>query len=138
MDPTTLVKEQIDFGALFVERLPKEGFDVSAAFWLKLTENGQWYFYVVSPLREVDAARARGLLRTTFQEMPRPLWIYPFGVRLLGPSAPLARGALELYKQGPQEFPMIYRGIRVGDTSVEGGYFYPAPATPQPAGASAS
>ena len=131
MDPTTLVKEQIDFGAQFVERLPKEGFEVMGAFWLKLCENGQWYFYVVSPLREVDSGRARGLLRAVFQLMPRPLWIDPFAVKLLGPSDPLAKGALELYKRGPQEFPMIYRGIRVGNTSVEGGYFYPVPSVPQ-------
>ena len=137
MDPTTLVKEQIDFGALFVERLPKAGLDVMAAFWLKLTENGQWYFYVVSPLKDVDSRQARGLLRAVFQQMPRPLWIDEFGIRLLGPSDPMARGALELYKQGPQEFPMIYRGNWLGNKSIEGGYLYPAP-TPQPQPASAS
>ena len=131
MDPTTLVKEQIDFGAQFVERLPKEGVETLAAFWIKLSEDGRWYFYVVSPLKEEDPGHAGGRLVRLMRQMPRPLWIDPFGVKLLGPSDPLAKGALELYKRGPQEFPMIYREIRLGNRSIEGGYFYPAPAAPE-------
>jgi hypothetical protein len=131
MDPTTLVKEQIDYGAQFVERLPKEGIEVLAAFWVKLAENGRWYFYVVSPVEEEDPRHAGGRLVRLARQMPRPYWIDPFDVNLLGPSDPLARGALELYKRGPQEFPMIYREGWMGNKSIEGGYFYPAPAAPE-------
>lgn len=137
MDPTTLVKEQIDFGAQFVERLPKEGVKCLGAFWIKLAEDGRWYFYVVSPLKEEDPGHAGGRLVRLMRQMPRPLWIDPFDVKLLGPSEPLAQGALGLYKQGPQEFPMIYRGYSLGNRSIEGAYLYPVPAAPepQPAGA---
>lgn len=127
MDPTTLVKEQIDYGAQFVERLPQEGFAVLGAFWIKLAEDGRWHFYVVSPAEEEDPAHAGGRLVRLARQMPRPYWIEPTAVELLGPSEPLAKGALEFYKQGPQEFPMIYRGIWLGNRAIEGGYFYAAP-----------
>jgi hypothetical protein len=49
VDTTALVKDMIEDGRLVIEQLVRDGFDLATAFWLKKAENGQWYFYVVSP-----------------------------------------------------------------------------------------
>lgn len=133
-----MVKEQIDFGARFIEELPKHGVEVVAAFWIKPAEKGRWYFYIVSPSKDEDLAHAGGRLVRLARLMPRPHWIDPFDVNLLGPSEALAQGALALYKRDPLEFPMICRDNWLGNRSIDGGYFYPVPSVSQkqPAGAS--
>jgi hypothetical protein len=45
MDQGPLVTEQIDAGARFVREFAKQR-PVQAAFWLKGTEDNQWFLYV--------------------------------------------------------------------------------------------
>ena len=52
MDQSSLVEMQIDDGAKIVEKLRESGFDVVAAWWMKTTEEGQWFLYIAS--KEVD------------------------------------------------------------------------------------
>ena len=47
MDQEPLVIEQIDAGATFLRELAKS-IAVSAAFWLKVSEDSPWYLHVVS------------------------------------------------------------------------------------------
>jgi len=54
VDTTTLVSDLIEDGRRIVEELPQAGFEVTAAFWLKASEDGLWYFYIVSPLAETE------------------------------------------------------------------------------------
>jgi hypothetical protein len=49
MDQDTLIEKQIDDGAKFVDKLSREGVEVTAAFWLKASDDSQWYFYIASP-----------------------------------------------------------------------------------------
>ena len=98
MDTTTLVSDLTENGRRIIEQLPQSGFEVTAALWLKKAEDGQWYFYVVSPLVENEKkSHAYGRLHTLIRQMPEPHWIDPLEVRLIGPSHPIAKDVLAIH-----------------------------------------
>jgi hypothetical protein len=47
MDQTTLVTPEIDAGAELIRRLDRS-VPVRAAFWVKDSDEGQWYLYIAS------------------------------------------------------------------------------------------
>ena len=132
MDQTTLVKEQIDFGEKLIERLPKDGFDVTAAFWLENAENGQWYFYIISTVKDEDYGGSYGRLRPLMRQMPRPYWIDPHEIRLLGTSDRMAKDVLEIYENSARTglHPQLWRGSVLGGMAVDATYFYLIQPTP--------
>jgi len=50
MDTESLVENLIDDGQKLIEEVSQRGFSVTAAFWLKASEDDRWYFYLVSPV----------------------------------------------------------------------------------------
>ena len=131
MDTTTLVSDLIDDGRRIAEQLPHEGFEVTAAFWLKSAEDGQWYFYIVSPVAEPERLNdAYSRLFTLIRRMPQPHWIDPLEVRLIGPSHPMAKDVLAIRSRapGPNASAIRWGGNLLGNVSVEGAYLYPLPA----------
>ena len=132
MDRTTLVSDLTEDGKRIVEQLPQSGFEVTAAFWLKKAEDGQWYFYVVSPLAENEKlSHAYSRLFTLIRQMPEPHWIDPLEVRLIGPSHPIAKDVFAIHNSasGAKGLPIRWGGTQLGNVSVEGAYIYPLPAT---------
>ena len=63
MDQGTLVENRIDEGQRFIDQLVVSGLDVTAAAWVKPTEDGDWRLYVVSKV--VDE---RGLTAIPFNK----------------------------------------------------------------------
>jgi hypothetical protein len=69
MDQIPLVNEQIEDGRKVVQRLTESDIPITAAGWVKESDRGQWYLYLVTPLvGEVGATtpayrriRGRGL-----------------------------------------------------------------------------
>jgi hypothetical protein len=132
VDTTTLVSDLIEDGRRIIEQLPQRGFEVTAAFWLKKAEDGEWRFYVVSPVAEPGRLNhAYAQLFTLIRQMPEPHWIDPLEVRLLRPSHPLAQDVLAIYSRtpGPKASPIRWGGNVLGNVSVDGAYLYPLPAT---------
>lgn len=132
MDTTSLVSELTDDGKRIAEHLPQVGFEVTAAFWLKKAEDGQWYFYIVSPLAESERLNdAYSRLFTLIRRMPEPHWIDPLEVRLIGPSNPIAADVLAIHNRipGASKLATHWGGKKLGNVSVEGAYLYPLPAT---------
>jgi hypothetical protein len=131
VDTTTLVSELIEDGKRTVEQLPQDGFPVTAAFWLKAAEDGEWYFYIVSPVAEQERLNeAYRQLYTLIRRMPEPKWIDPLEVKLIGPSSPMAKDVLAIHNRapGPKNGPIHWGGRVLGNVSVEGAYLYPLPA----------
>jgi hypothetical protein len=131
VDTTTLVSELIEDGKRIVEQLPHDGFEVTAAFWLKAAEDGQWYFYIVSPVAERERLNdAYRRLYTLIRRMPELRWIDPLEVKLIGPSNPIARDVLAIHNRppGPKMGPIHWGGRVLGNVRVEGAYLYPLPA----------
>jgi hypothetical protein len=131
MDTDTLVDKWIDDGRKLVEELPRRGFDVSAAAWLKASENGKWYFYLVSPLVDSEgifnaSMRLHPLVRARAAPVA-PVWIDPMEIRLIGPSHPLARDVLAALSRAPDPrvSPRRWRGTWLGNMSIEAAYLYP-------------
>ncbi len=75
MDTNALVSDGIEDGRRVVEQLPLDGFEVTAGFWLKPAEDGQWRFYVASPAAEsepLNVAYARLITKGIPDSLGRP------------------------------------------------------------------
>ena len=132
MDTDTLVENLIDDGRKLVEELPQRGFDVTAAFWLQASEDGKWYFYIVSPVVDADGlANAYRRLHPLVRAMAQPFWIDPLEIKLVGPNNPIARDVLAIHNPSPRPrvTPIRWDGKKLGNVSIEGAYLYPLPAT---------
>jgi hypothetical protein len=124
MDSDTLLVEcLLGDGQKLVEKLPRRGFDVTTAFWIKPTADGQWYFYIVAPAVESEGIlQAYTRLIPLIRQMPQPFRIDPLEVKLIGPSEPLAQDVLAAHRRapGPREGPFHWPDIWLGNMSVEG------------------
>jgi hypothetical protein len=128
MDTTALVGIFFADGQKLVDQLPREGFEVTTAFWMKKAENGEWYFYIVSP--NVDSERHLrdyGRLHTIIRAMPEPFSINPFEVKLIEPADPIAQDVLRIQQRSPRArvLPGSLGVKRLGNASIEGAYLYP-------------
>lgn len=134
MDQGSLVERQINDGLWIINELSRDGFDVTAAFWLKESENGQWFFYIAS--QDVDRKGLATAYRTVLDTLKRKpdLWIDRFQVKLIGATNPITQDVLAI--RGPQSgIPTRYFGSRLGNVSIEEAFIYgPLPA-PQGVGA---
>src|SRR5947209_3032757 len=131
MDTNTLVEKMIDDGQKLVEELPQRGFEVTAAFWIKVNEDEQWYFYIVSPAVDTEGpAQAYGRLHTLIRQMPQPFWIDPLEVKLIEPDDPIARDVLAIHGRSPgaRVSPIRWGGKKLGNVNIEGALLYPLPA----------
>jgi len=131
MDTTSLVNDLIEDGRRIVEQLALDGFEVAAAFWLKAAEDGQWYFYIVSPVPTGERLNVTyGRLHTIIRSIPEPQSIDPLEVRLIEPSDTLAKDVLAIHARapGPKGRPIRWSGPQLGNVSIESAYLYPLPA----------
>jgi hypothetical protein len=129
MDQETLVADQIKDGEKLAHELVEAGLPVVAVFWLKTHEDSKWYFYVVSPDAGSGVRDAYRKIHAVMRAMPQPLWVGFFDVKAIAPSDPLAEAVLALQRKHGGETPMRYGFSRLGDRTIEGGYFYPPPVT---------
>ena len=129
MDTSTLVSDLINDGQRIVDHVPNEGFEITAAFWLRRAEDGLWYFYIVSPVAESEPLNhAYTRVITIIRKMPGPHWIDPLEIRLIGPSNPIAKSVLELYDPfHPMTLPVRVAHKQLGSMRVEEAYLYPLP-----------
>jgi hypothetical protein len=123
-----LVRELIDDGQRLLERLPQEGFEVTAGFWMRLAEDGEWLFYVASPTVERDGlSAAYRRLHTIIRSMSQPFGIDPLEVKLIGETNPITKDVLAILSRaaGPKVCAINWGGKRLGSTCLEGAYLYP-------------
>src|SRR4051794_18584757 len=119
MDQGPLVESQIDEGREIVEKLKAEGFDVTAAWWMKTAEEGQWFLYIAS--QQVDTQGIATAYRTLYSHL-RPLrsvWVDRFDVKLVGRNNPIAIEVCDLLRRYPGPMPIRYGGKRLGNVSIE-------------------
>ena len=126
MDQGPLVREQIDAGARFLNEFQKYA-PVQDAFWLKESDEGAWYLYVVSDqitddnfdLAYGEVARLAGTIRDS--------WFDPMQVKVLGQHEPLAKAVADLRRQYPGRVPARFRELGLGGVGAEELYLYPSP-----------
>jgi hypothetical protein len=99
MDQISLVDRRIDDGQKLVLQLARDGFDVTAAFWLKPSEDNWWNLYIAS--RAVDEngpARAYRALQKS-QQQPFGTTISLADVKLIAASNPITRDVRKIQKR---------------------------------------
>ena len=131
MDTETLVDHQIKDGQRLVDELQQRGlFEVTAAFWLKASDDGNWFFYIVSPIVDSEGiTKAYRRLHPLVRAMPDPFWIDPLEIKLIGPSNVIAGDVMDIHGRsgGARVCPIWWGGKQLGNVSIEGAYLYPIP-----------
>jgi hypothetical protein len=91
MDSYELVEHQIDSGHRLISRLVQDGFEITAALWMKTAEEGDWFLYIATPLVEQRGlAEAYRLLQASIQRLQGiPLSLSD--VKLIGAENPITR-----------------------------------------------
>jgi hypothetical protein len=124
MDQSSLVTEQIDAGSQLAKEF-NEYAKLRAAFWVKESDTGHWYFYLVSD--QIDDSNfdlAYGEL-VRIEGKHRNEWIDPFQVKVAGVDDSVARAVLKIQQELSSTVPTRLRQIRLGDLFVDELCLYP-------------
>jgi len=125
MGTDTLVENQISDGQTLLTRLAGAGFDVTAACWVKTSEEGRWFLYIVS--KAVDERGPAAAYREAYgvlQSMDSP-WISMSEVKLISPQNPIAQDVLEIQRHHPGRTPTRTRRSQLGNVAIDEAYIYP-------------
>jgi hypothetical protein len=125
MDTEPLVEGQIDDGQRLVEQLVRDGFEVSAAFWVKTSEEGLWHLYIASP--SVGAEKLGESYRKVYASLNKTpdSWVSPSDIKLINDMIPIAQDVIEVRDRHPAKIPTKYHGKRLGSLSINEAYIYP-------------
>jgi hypothetical protein len=90
----------------------------------------------VVPLRRLsivdeDPIKAYRRVHLIIRHMSHPLWIDPFDVKLISPTSPIARAALDIRRLRPTKgvTHYAYRRPEESDLGAEEAFIYPPPTT---------
>jgi len=125
MDTDTLVENQISAGRELINRLVENHFDVTAAFWIRTSEEGRWFLYIAS--KAVDGMG----LATAYKEVYGALQSMPdfsgirSDVKLIGVANPIAKDVLVIRHRYAARLPTRYHGPQLGSIPIEEAYIYP-------------
>jgi hypothetical protein len=127
MDQALLVERQIDEGQEFIDLLISDGFDVSAAAWVKPSEEDRWVLYLVSKV--VDDHGLSAAYRAVHPVLSKlhTLWISLADLKLVGPTNPVAADIMEINRKYPGRNPTRSRRPQLGGMSIDEAYVYPTP-----------
>lgn len=125
MDTDTLVENQIEEGRRYLAQLRRNSFDVTAAFWVKTSEEGRWYLYIASNL--FDEKRAANAYRAAYGILHamEPAWFSMSEIKLVSPNNPIVRDAIAARDRRTGRIPAQYHGMTLGNLSIEEAYIYP-------------
>jgi hypothetical protein len=127
MDQALLVEQQIDDGEELIDLLIGDGFDVSAAAWVKPSEEDRWLLYLGS--KEVDNRGLSAAYRAVHPVLGRlhSSWISLGDLKLISPTNPVAADVMEINRKYPGRSPTRTRRPHLGGTSIDEAYVYPTP-----------
>jgi hypothetical protein len=127
MDQTTLVNDQLEDGHRLLERLATDKIPVSAAAWLKESEDGCWHLYLATPLATAESGRRQAYRRIlpVVQGMSQPFRIEPLAVKVVEGAGALTAAVRDLQRRFPGKWIIPYDGPSLGGVSIAGAYVYP-------------
>jgi hypothetical protein len=130
MDTELLVDDQIDDGQWLIEQLVKDEFEVSAAFWLKRSEDALWRLFIASPLADTEnRGRAYDKIYKALDGISNSS-VTPLDINLIDDKNPIAQSAIELRDRRSAKTPTKYHGRRLGTLSIQEAYIYPRSEVP--------
>jgi hypothetical protein len=125
MDTSSLVGNQIDDGGRLIEALARNGFDVTAAAWIRPPESPRWVLYVVS--NNVDAKGPLAAYRAVadaMSELPDPR-LSMSEIKLVGGGEAAARELLEVVPSHLAKTPTSPSRSVFGGVPIDEVYVYP-------------
>lgn len=126
MGHATLVESHIDSGKKLIDELVRDGTDVTAACWVRTSEDDRWWLYIASKaVDDLGITAAYRVIYPTIHRIP-DLWIGPLEVKLIGPKNPIAEKMVAVRDSYSARIPIRYRGPRLGELSIEEAFIYPA------------
>ncbi|HVS36332.1 MAG TPA: hypothetical protein VMS17_12250 [Gemmataceae bacterium] len=127
MDQAILVEPQVTDGRRVLERLRAEAVPVTAAAWVKESEGGPWYFYMVTPLvsEDIGVRPAFRRIGPLIRQMPQPCWVDSLEIKVVAPDSDVGKAIREVAGRRPGPIPTPYGSIRLGGLSIDGAYVYP-------------
>jgi hypothetical protein len=125
MDTELLVDNQIADGQSLIEQLIKDNFRVSAAFWVKSTEEGSWQLYIASP--DVDSTKPNEAYQKVYYSLDSisDSTISTVDINLLNSENPAAKAAVVQRNRARAKKGLKYYGKRLGNLAVKDAYIYP-------------
>jgi hypothetical protein len=124
MGQEPLVVEETDAGGELIRRLDKH-VPVKVAFWVKLSEEGQWYLYIASDqINDHNVDVAYGKVLQLADEMGS-VYLDPFRVKLIPTDDPLAQAAVDVHRRYPRPIATRLGAKDFGGTAVDGVFIYP-------------
>jgi hypothetical protein len=126
MDQGSLVTEQIDAGAKLASEFGKRT-PLQAAFWLKESEDREWYLYLVSD--RIDDTNFDVAYAEVIRLLGRGphIWLDPFQVKVAGADDPVAKAVIDIQRMYPSPLATRLRNRLLGGVSVDEVYLYPIP-----------
>src|SRR5690242_3730412 len=96
MDTGTLVEKQVDDGQVLIRLLVEESLDVTAACWIKTSEEGIWFLYIAT--QEVDSSGLSAAYRKVYQILRsiEGTCISTSDIKLIGKNNPIARDVISI------------------------------------------
>lgn len=120
----SLVTEMIAEGQRLIDALREKDFPVTAAFWLHVSQEDGWFFYVAAPEFDDGALNGRYRMFSLINPVMLDLRIRD-SVRLIGAADPITRDVLKACQMYPAGKPVWYRGKQLGRLIIDDAYFYP-------------
>jgi len=125
MDPGFLVDDKIEEGEMLIRQLRRDGFDVTAAFWVKIFAEGNWRLFIASPSFDPGKANlANRIVYAALDKVPK-CTIGPLDITLLESTGPIARDAILLRDRFPIREPKRFHGRLLNVLATEEVLIYP-------------
>jgi hypothetical protein len=134
VDQETLVSGQASDGRRLLAELAAKGFDVVAAGWVKTTDDGQPYLYIVPGVAIDSPWDGYQAIQPVLRSLP-DVQLRLTDIKVIRPDEPLARGIVWVARRFSGPHPTWYRGTDLGGVPIDGmAYIYPAAPAPASAG----
>jgi hypothetical protein len=126
MDQGPLVNEQVDAGAALVREFDKYK-PLQSAFWLKESDDGDWYLYLASD--QIDDSNSHEAYKEVYRLVaPGPqVWLDAIQVKVRGVDDPVVKSVIEIQKKYPARLATRVRNRLLGGLSIDEAYIYPLP-----------
>lgn len=133
MDPIPLVASEIEDGQKLITRLVQAGFPVKAAAWVKKTDGGFWYLYLVSPVRDRQGPlKTYRRVNSVVGELRfDPSRGEPLEIKVVGAASPVGKAIVAQRDRYPNRLPRWVRENRLGDLEIDAAYLYPPVSAPR-------
>jgi hypothetical protein len=125
VDSVALVEKHIDDGRRFIELLGLKEIDVTAAAWVKTSEEGIWFLYLAT--EEVDKKGLSSAYREIYGVLRAEMPDASFStseVKLIGKAHPITRDILATRGDRVPNAPIRFGGSMLGGLGIEEAYIY--------------